>query len=523
MDCGSRILFLIILLHNAASHCQMVTVTCYPQAVCALQGSQQSVKCYYPWDVTKFFWFSPKQKDKWRNEDHPEDVVLDSDYAGRVSYTETTSTSSTLTIIDLRERDSGEYHLMLFAGTGEKYHSSTAVRLTVSALQVKMAPDLLKWNGERVSLTCSPSCKLASNTYIYWYKNEQYHKTSYYTNDPLVLSGANGGRYSCSVADHDDIRSTVACVSREVCWSVSYTDRRVCVVEGSSVEFPCTYSHPSDEKVNHTFWFYVRPKEDPQDLSLEEQFAGRVEFVGDKERSCTLRIRDLRKSDSGEYRFRFSTKGGEKFSGKPGVILIVTDLQVRVSSTPVSEGQTVTLGCSSTCTLSYNPTYIWYKNEQPVTHNPIKHNKLYLESADSGDGLQYSCALGDPVERTELKHITVGMAICLAIPLITGALCLWKRNCSSFKEHRSSVETEEQCFSGPVYDDVSALTTTSDTTKEATLDDPCNVQYSTVYFPRSHTQEASLRTTTRLPLHTLQESSVEYAAVNIRRHIAATQ
>ncbi|XP_076874564.1 uncharacterized protein LOC143524933 isoform X2 [Brachyhypopomus gauderio] len=487
----------------------MVTVTCYPQAVCALQGSQQSVRCYYQRDITKVFWFSPKQKDKWRNEDHPEDLVLDSDYAGRVSYTETPRTSSTLTITDLRERDSGEYHLMLFTGTGEKYHSSTAVRLTVSALQVKMAPDLLKWNGERLSLTCSPSCKLASNTYIYWYKNEQYHKTSYYTNDPLVLSGANEGRYSCSVADHDDIRSTVACVSREVCWSVSYTDRRVCVVEGSSVEFPCTYSHPSDEKVNHTFWFYVRPKEDPQDLSLEEQFAGRVEFVGDKERSCTLRIRDLRKSDSGEYRFRFSTKGGEKFSGKPGVILNVTDLQVRVSSTPVSEGQSVTLGCSTTCTLSYNPTYIWYKNGQRVTHNPTKHNKLYLESADSGDGLQYACALG---EESTVLQVTVGMAIGLALLLIMGALWVWKKKSTSDEKHRSS-EVNGQHDTSHVYDNVPAVALTSDSSRDAACDDENNLHYFSIHFPHSQAQEVS-PTTPKLHHNSLEEETeVQYASV----------
>uniref|UniRef100_A0A4W4HQZ8 Immunoglobulin domain-containing protein n=1 Tax=Electrophorus electricus TaxID=8005 RepID=A0A4W4HQZ8_ELEEL len=123
------------------------------------------------------------------------------------------------------------------------------------------------------------------------------------------------------------IYSPLQCVSvfSKTCWSVTYTDRRVCSVEGSSVELPCTYSYPIDEKVEHTFWYYVRPNEDPQDLSQEEQFTGRVEYVGDEEKNCTLRIRELRKSDSGEYRFRFSTSTERgKFSGKPGVIVNVT-------------------------------------------------------------------------------------------------------------------------------------------------------------------------------------------------------
>ncbi|XP_076875429.1 uncharacterized protein LOC143525396 [Brachyhypopomus gauderio] len=390
-------------------------------------------------DTTTVFWFSPKQKDKWRNEDHPEDLMLDSDYAGRVSYTEIMSASSTVRITDLRERDSGEYHLMLFTGTGEKYHSLTAVNLTVSDLQVRVTPHS-RWQGQN-ALKCITSCTPTfNNPNYYWYKNGQYTQKNTDDDNAFYLSSGDEGSYSCSVIK--EILSTPVCVSDEPCWNVSYTDRRVCVVEGSSVEFPCTYSHPSDEKVNHTFWFYVRPKEDPQDLSLEEQFAGRVEFVGDKAKNCTLRIRDLRKSDSGEYRFRFSTNTrGSKFTGKPGVILNVTDLFIIQSSTPVSEGQTVTLSCSTTCTLPYNPTYIWYKNGQHVTYNPTKHNKLYLESADSGDVLQYSCALGGPEGGIALKHITVGVAVCLGVILITGVLWIW---CVIRRKRRADTHTDIQ-------------------------------------------------------------------------------
>ncbi|KAL0159991.1 hypothetical protein M9458_043716, partial [Cirrhinus mrigala] len=57
---------------------------------------------------------------------------------------------------------------------------------------------------------------------------------------------------------------------------------------------------------------------DIKDLREEHQFAGRVEYVGNK-----LRIKDLKISDSGEYRFRFITDL-DKYSGSPGVILTVT-------------------------------------------------------------------------------------------------------------------------------------------------------------------------------------------------------
>ena len=106
--------------------------------------------------------------------------------------------------------------------------------------------------------------------------------------------------------------------------NVRYTERQIDAVECFSVDFLCTYSHPKAERVNKAFWFYFRPEVESEELSEEEQFAGRVEFIGDKERNCTLRMRDVRERDSGEYRFQFSTQSGETFTGSPGVTLKVT-------------------------------------------------------------------------------------------------------------------------------------------------------------------------------------------------------
>ncbi|KAL0160009.1 hypothetical protein M9458_043734, partial [Cirrhinus mrigala] len=103
-----------------------------------------------------------------------------------------------------------------------------------------------------------------------------------------------------------------------VCWDVTYTSRRVCALVGSTVDISCTYSHPSDHTVNKTFWDYG-PSWDFKDLREEHQFAGRVEYVGNK-----LRIKELKISDSGEYRFRIITDLNGKYSGSPGVILTVT-------------------------------------------------------------------------------------------------------------------------------------------------------------------------------------------------------
>ncbi|KAF5897915.1 sialoadhesin-like isoform X1, partial [Clarias magur] len=104
------------------------------------------------------------------------------------------------------------------------------------------------------------------------------------------------------------------------CWNVIYTNIRVCGLEGSSVEFAGSYSHPSDQSVNNVFWHSYK---DFQDLRQERQFLKRVEYVN-KNRDSTLKMIQLTKKDSGEYRLRIIHNDGKGFSHRPGVVLSVT-------------------------------------------------------------------------------------------------------------------------------------------------------------------------------------------------------
>ncbi|CDR16584.1 unnamed protein product [Oncorhynchus mykiss] len=89
--------------------------------------------------------------------------------------------------------------------------------------------------------------------------------------------------------------------------------------------------------------------------------------------------------DSATYRFRFITdQEGGTFSGSPGVTLSVTGLQVKVTG----GHQDKTLTCITTCTLTDNPTYIWYKNGHKVKEDT---SSLYSDSFSDADS--YSCAV----------------------------------------------------------------------------------------------------------------------------------
>ncbi|CDQ78786.1 unnamed protein product [Oncorhynchus mykiss] len=129
--------------------------------------------------------------------------------------------------------------------------------------------------------------------------------------------------------------------------------------------------------------------EAPQILS--PGYGGRVEYLGKMQSDSILRITDLREEDSAEYKIRFRTDQTTWEPTFPGTTLTVTGLQVKVTPATVTEGQKVTLTCSTTCTLSDNPnaTYIWYKNG----HVTNQSNSLFLNPVSSEDAGRYSCSV----------------------------------------------------------------------------------------------------------------------------------
>ncbi|XP_036798460.1 uncharacterized protein LOC118938520 [Oncorhynchus mykiss] len=183
---------------------------------------------------------------------------------------------------------------------------------------------------------------------------------------------------------------SVAVVLGQYGWSVTYTTQSICTLKGSTVEMSCTYTYPSGT-VTTTFWFLKNNAEgNPVSLSGEPDYKGRVMYHRDKKNGHTLTITNLRESDSATYKFRFITdQTGGRYTGSPGVTLSVTDLQVKV--TPYSRMSTwKRLTCSTTsCPLTGNPTYIWYKNGQVVTENTLPYS-VYPNAVDS-----YFCAVKD--------------------------------------------------------------------------------------------------------------------------------
>ncbi|XP_029601577.1 uncharacterized protein LOC115185207 isoform X2 [Salmo trutta] len=356
------------------------SVTYTTQSICALKGSTVDLSCSFRYPrghkVTSTFWFT-----EWGTGVEPEDPVQDPEYAGHVEYHGDKEKDCTLRITDLRERDSSTYWFRLLTDQeGGTYTGSPGVTLSVTGLQVKVTPAA---EGQK-TLTCSTTCTLTDNPTYIWYKNgqrldeptsQQYSVNSYYSDS-----------YSCAVKGHADHHSPAVCVRGESCMNVTYTHQSICALKGSTVDISCFYTHPSWHNVTEVSWFNKWESGVTKDLSQDSEYTSRVEYHRQTDKDSILRITDLRESDSTEYKFRFTTNEARWGYSFPGTTLTVTGFQVKVTG----GHQDKTLTCITTCTLTDNPTYIWYKNGQ---HLDESTSPQYKYSASSNYEDSYSCAV----------------------------------------------------------------------------------------------------------------------------------
>ncbi|XP_078101786.1 limbic system-associated membrane protein-like, partial [Sander vitreus] len=140
----------------------------------------------------------------------------------------------------------------------------------------------------------------------------------------------------------------------------------------------------------------------PEDLSTDPQYAGRVHVETERGRS-TLRISDLRERDSAEYHFKFITPSFEWRSSLPGTTLTVTDQDLQVQVIWSSTGPK--LICHSSC-LTDRSSFLWYKNETMIQEETSPSYGGHVDPADS-----YSCAYqryrSTPVYGPKLPSVSV--------------------------------------------------------------------------------------------------------------------
>ncbi|XP_062390049.1 sialoadhesin-like [Sardina pilchardus] len=301
-----------------------------------------------------------------------------------------------LKIDTLSNDHSGVYHFRYYTTLHRSWITGrSGVEVFVTDLAVREDPDV--GHLGQIKLNCSALCSLGSDLHYIWYKNGQRLRDK--TSASILLDAtkhSEEGSYSCAISRYEKQRSPAVCAPDTQCWGVAYTSQGICVLMGSSVDISCTYKYPRDHRIKKTFWFnHHKSNQRPQDLSLDSKYAAHMEYLGNTERNCTARLKDIRMSHSGEYGFGYITDQGGNHSGLPGVYISVTALQLLVHPDPATEGEEVTLTCNTTCSVSDNSSFIWYKSGQPVV--TLKHttrdNKLHLNPVSSEDAGSYSCAV----------------------------------------------------------------------------------------------------------------------------------
>uniref|UniRef100_A0A674CK77 Ig-like domain-containing protein n=1 Tax=Salmo trutta TaxID=8032 RepID=A0A674CK77_SALTR len=348
------------------------SVTYPTQSICTLKGSTVDLTCSYTYSsgtVSTTFWFTKKYA-----VENYVSLSDDPDYKGRVTYRKDEVNGHTLTITDLRERDSATYKFSFITDhPGGRYYGYPGVTLSVTDLQVKVTTTW--WS---TTLTCSTTCTLTGNSTYIWYRNSKIVQEDSSPSYSVYFKTEDS--FYCAVKG---INSPAVSVRAQSYFHLTYTHQRICTLKGSSVNISCSYTYPRSHTVSETKW-YIKGKLDEAPQILSPGYGGRVEYLGNMQSDSTLRITDLREEDTAEYKFRFRTDQTNWEPTFPGTTLTVTGLQVKVTG----GHQDKTLTCITTCTLTDNPTYIWYKNGHKV-----KEDTSSLYSDNFSDADSYSCAV----------------------------------------------------------------------------------------------------------------------------------
>ncbi|XP_074487533.1 uncharacterized protein LOC141765375 [Sebastes fasciatus] len=189
----------------------------------------------------------------------------------------------------------------------------------------------------------------------------------------------------------------------------------ICALKGSSVDLPCSAQHPTSTRKWYT-GYWERAEFVQNEISAD---GNRVTYNMSAESNFTLTIKDLTERDENNYCCRETTDKPENCR-ENRIWLRVADLQVKVI--PTTEGQTVTLICSTSCPLTENPAvYIWYKNREFLYQD---WSPWYQQLVSSEEAVTYSCAIkGYEDLRAPQVSVDSVSSTCFKVTYAKGRMC----------------------------------------------------------------------------------------------------
>ncbi|XP_031418545.2 B-cell receptor CD22-like [Clupea harengus] len=410
----------------------------------------------------------------------------------------------------LRESDAKEKYNFWFKTNQDRY-AGAAVTLIITALQVKIRPTTVT-EGQSVTLTCTSTCSLSSPSYI-WYKNSLPVSTKLTPgNNTLFFRAvhiADAGRYVCAVEGHEDHLSSAVTLSVRYAprnTSISVTPPGGDILEGSSVTLTC--GSDANPLVHNFTWYRKTGDETLQIGSGQNYSFARIHS------KCSGHYYCLAKNDVGSDQ-SLSLLVDVKYAPRN-----ITALPS--PSVTIMEGASVTLTCNSDANPPVH-NYTWYKKyrstesslivsgqKYSISHARPVHRGRYYCKAENKVGATASTTLHVHVHKPPLWG-SIGALLAPILILMAGtvAVCLsvcW-RNTETIAAEDDSMTHSEKEDSGPIYCNISAMPTAPGNASGADAGDGDDVQYATVRFTHSTTQDGT-------PQGCASEDDVEYATVN---------
>nr|XP_061840295.1 B-cell receptor CD22-like isoform X2 [Nerophis lumbriciformis] len=333
--------------------------------ICAIKGSTVKLQCSFKFPPTEDGHVIKVKEKFWFTKDPNEDLRLEPQYFGGVQ-SECHGNICNLTIADVRRSDKYTFRFTTNHSRGDfTVRPGVKVNVTDLKVQVTSSPSYIGrkywYDLKCVSTTCSPR---SPSSYV-WYKNgeeipnaksQEYKVEHNYTNS-----------YSCAVRGHEQDVSPPECVLNRLCNKVVYYKRHICAIQGSSVDISCeytSYGYTQTQlwyRADSSHWGNLSMTED---LLSDPQYEGRFELPSETSGNSTLRIKDVRQSDSAEYRFKFTTYYGVEWrSILPGITLTVAAVQVQVMSVRVEDSHLVAqMLCHTSCLPEAPLSFVWHHN-----------------------------------------------------------------------------------------------------------------------------------------------------------------
>nr|XP_055073939.1 uncharacterized protein LOC129453634 [Misgurnus anguillicaudatus] len=172
-------------------------------------------------------------------------------------------------------------------------------------------------------------------------------------------------------------------------WHETCQEYSICALKQTKVTLRCSYLKTN---IKTGFWFSKkqrtnwRNKDEPEDLTLDSDYSGRVDQEITKYNS-ELTISDVIERDSGEYQLMFIMKDGVKHLSSVTVNLTVTVLQVKIHQESTNKNEKLQLTCDTSCTLTSKPKgFSWKKDGQHTSES----TSIFVSS---GEYAAYSCSL----------------------------------------------------------------------------------------------------------------------------------